>query len=146
LFERLKSEQLIRCKQNYCAANSDTASLIAAMTEMCGNDYPPETNFPINNWISDNDELIPPKTPEHIVSLTPPASPPILPPSYHVCTQCNKIEPSQMHLYIHCQNCTFGSTSAATPSAHIEEPPALWSYNPLKILKNFSFRREVNDQ
>jgi hypothetical protein len=48
LFNRLRVEKLILSHINYCIPHNNESSLIAALNELCGGDYPAETNFPIN--------------------------------------------------------------------------------------------------
>ena len=130
LYDRLRGEKLVRSHHNYCIPATDEVTLRAAMTDMCGEQFPPTILLPSYSWIIAKPVIAstPVVEPAHVVFNTPPASPPYLPPSYHICTQCNRIEPSLLHLYIHQQNCNYGNY---TSTVQINEPVALLSYAPI---------------
>ena len=149
MYDRLRNEKLVLSHQNYCTPANDGVALRAAMTQMCGQQFPPEVLLPPYSWIfSKTVKPTPINNPTHIIHQTPPASPtttttttttptcqspPYLPPSYHICTQCNRIEPSLLHLYIHRQNCNFNNGTAIDLTAAVEimEPAAVQTYAPI---------------
>ena len=130
LYDRLRGEKLVRSHHNYCIPTTNEVTLRAAMSDMCGEQFPPAVLLPPYSWIVAKPAITstPVDEPNHIIFTTPPASPPYLPPSYHICTQCNRIEPSLLHLFIHQQNCNYGNS---TSQVKINEPSAVLSYAPV---------------
>jgi hypothetical protein len=131
VYDRLRLEKLVGSHHNYCIPFNDELSLLKALKEMCGADYPAEVNFPINVYAE------PEPTPEPatdasaelaqlftqlsqfqpladspaVIHYSPPSSPPLSAPipfvdnRYFKCLYCNSEEPSLLHLYIHHQAC-----------------------------------------
>ena len=101
MYDRLRNDKLVKSHGNHCMPADNEATLLDAIKVMCGDQFPPDISLPLYNWIAIKPVDIPPQTTEPSPSASLATSPPYLPPSYHVCTQCNKIEPSMLHLYIH---------------------------------------------
>jgi hypothetical protein len=102
MFDKLRSEKLIKSHRNYCMPTDDEASLLASVTAMCSDQFPPNISLPLHNWVVT-------KSHDHKVSLTPPASPPPQDTQSYICPYCSKLEPTQMHLYIHQVNCSMNN-------------------------------------
>src|SRR5277367_707618 len=76
MYNGLRNEKLVLSHQNYCTPASDGVALRAAMTQMCGQQFPPEVLLPPYSWIfSKTVKPTPINNPTHIIHQTPPASP-----------------------------------------------------------------------
>ena len=139
LYNRLRAEKVVFTHFNYCIPSNNEETLIAALTEMCGDEYPAEVNFPINLYAepvapaSPTDiftqlaSFEPVAEPAHTITYTPPSSPPASPPpaplpaaslrehTFLVCDYCNKKEPSLWELYMKHQACMVSVPTSALP-------------------------------
>jgi len=134
LYNRLKTEKLVLSNFNYCIPHNNEATLLAALNQICGVEYPAEVNFPINLYV----EPIAPTSPTdiftqlasfepaHVITYTPPSSPPASPPpaspreqTFLVCNYCNKEEPSLWELYMNHQVCMFSPPRSVLPASTV---------------------------
>jgi len=134
LYQRLCTSQHLTCKRNYCNPTADEATLIKEMTALCGTEHRPINVIPLNAYVQQSLMMQPlTTTTSHTVCNTPPASPPIIPPTTmdtFTCYQCQHAFSSMYLLYLHRQSCGF-ITRLLNTTPSLDEPAALWNYTPI---------------